>query len=93
MEHTYEDLYYERIGLPDDCIRDLTRPGDRFDSALYWIGSLGFEVARGDAIDYLTETGGWSREELQEEDPETLNARCLWVYAEVLADSDGSERE
>ncbi len=77
MLHVVDILYLE--DLPTECIEDCSGPGAADEAVAYWLLNLEFTVDQARAIDYLAACGGWSREELEAADDDTLAGRILWL--------------
>ena len=66
--------------IPQECVRDCSAPGQPADEAVeFWRKELNFQVPRKQAIDYLSQLGAWSREELDEKADEGLAEIVLWI--------------
>jgi len=78
------------IALPEECVGDCSGPGAKDEPVEHWRRKLDFHVYAPDAREYLARTGGWSREELADEDEPTLARRILWIAACSLAEDESS---
>lgn len=84
MECWLDGTYGITIDLPDECISDLTAPGDCEKAARYWVAQPEIQ-AQLDEIGHdamaraLREYGAWSDEELT--DREWTRLRAIWIAA------------
>jgi hypothetical protein len=81
--------FYE---IPEECVRDICRPGRNDDAVSYWSSRIEWDsLADPDSIRAeLKETGGWSADDLRDDDAN--RCRFLWILAwnahDALHDED-----
>jgi len=72
------DEYGQFLGeIPEECVKDCSRPGDAYVPVLFWVNELDFNVPPALAREYLSSFGAW--EDLETCNQETLNERVLWL--------------
>ena len=69
------------IRMPIEAIADCSEPGSADDAVKYWAGKINLDLETDRMIEVLVETGGWTREDLKEENVDTLRERCIWIAA------------
>jgi hypothetical protein len=79
--------------LPEQCITDCSASGDVTGVVEHWQRSLPFNVEPEAAREYLARTGGWDRDELEGEDPDTLAQRVLWIACGDFSECINSDGE
>ena len=78
--------------IPADCLRDICNPGRNELAVQAWVYRMDWDQVTPDTIRAeLLETGGWSTDELR--DDEQNRVRFLWVLAWNAYDAEVEEDE
>jgi hypothetical protein len=84
MKNKFKFLGKERdsIDINDlsrECIEGCSHSGQCFSDVEFWRRKLNFRVNKESAIRYLSQTGGWTLEELNEHTNDGLANKILWL--------------
>jgi hypothetical protein len=76
---TYADIDALRFELPEECKLACNHVGPVDADIAHWTKKLDIQVARVPAVQWLKESGGWTREQLEQATDEELAQRILWL--------------
>lgn len=65
--------------IPLQAVSDCSHAGDCSADVEYWQSKLGFNAPRERAINWLAESGGWTRDELADMADVELSQKVLWM--------------
>ena len=77
--------------IPEECVEELSSPGQQDTAAERWVEELGFEVPRDKAIEYIDYYGAWDKDELEDKTDKELAMIILWLLACDINDNGFSE--
>lgn len=79
MSQWFDDYGHCINRIPRKVVNACAHPGECFQDVEYWQAAINFIVPRSRAIDYLSEFGAWTIDELQDMTGTELAQKVLWI--------------